>query len=120
MKYRDPSIRGCHGPVKPLIVRTQRVPKAPKVYTISGPKLPHPPIKVHDPVVGRKLPGGLPPQPNRTPWPRVGLTGKVARDPFNSRAVRGEHRATADWFHGRDWDAREAERKAQAPHKRKV
>lgn len=100
MKHRDPSIRACHGPVKPLIVRTQGVPKAPKVHTISGPKLPHPPIKAHDPVVDRGLPGGLPPQPYRTPWPRVGLTGKAAREPFNSRAVRGEHYATKAYLEG--------------------
>lgn len=74
----------------------RKAPKAPKVY--SGPKLPHPPIKVHDPVVDRKLPGGLPPQPYRTPWPRVGLTGKVAREPFNSRAVRAEHYAMRKWM----------------------
>lgn len=98
MKYRDQSIRACHGPVKPLTVRAQRAPKAPKVYTISGPKLPHPPIKVHDPVIDRTLPGGLPPEPNRTPWKRVGLTGKIAREPFNSRQVRAEHYAIRKWM----------------------
>ena len=78
----------------------RKAPKAPNVYTSSGPKLPHPPIKVHDPVVDRVLPGGLPPRPNRTPWPRVGLTGKVAREPFNSLAVRIEHYATKAYFEG--------------------
>lgn len=76
----------------------RKAPKVPKVHTISGPKLPHPPIKVHDPVVDRMLPGGLPPRPNRTPWPRVGLTGKVAREPFNSREVKGEFYAMRKWM----------------------
>jgi hypothetical protein len=76
----------------------RKAPKAPIVHTISGPKLPHPPIKVHDPVVDRVLPGGLPPVAYRTPWSRVGLTGKRAREPFNSREVRGEHYATRKWL----------------------
>ena len=100
MKYRDPTIRACHGPAKPLIVRTQGAPKAPKVHTTSGPKMPHPPIKVHDPVVDRMLPGGLPPEPYRTPWRRVGLTGRGAREPFNSRAVRVEFWATKRYLEG--------------------
>lgn len=91
-----------------MLTKSRReAPKAPKVYTIRGPKLPHPPIKVHDGVVNRMLPGGLPPRPNRTPWPRVGLTGKVAREPFNSRAVRGEHYATKAYLEGdRAWAGR--------------
>ena len=100
MKYRDPSIRTCHGPVKPVVVRTKCAPEAPKVHTVSGPKLPHPPIRVYDPVIDRRLPGGLPPQPYRTPWPRVGAANKVAREPFNSRAVRLEEYATKAYLNG--------------------
>lgn len=80
-----------------------RKPKAapkPRVFRGSGPKLPHPPIRVHDPVIDRILPGGLPPEPNRTPWKRVGLTGKVAREPFNSTQVRAEYFATRKYLAG--------------------
>lgn len=39
---------------------------------------------------GRVLQGGLPPVEYRTPWPRAGLTGKGAREPFNSPSVKAE------------------------------
>ena len=100
MKYRDPSIRACTSVNVPVVRRAPEAPKAPKVHTISGPKMPHPPIKVHDPVVDRMLPGGLPPEPYRTPWRRVGLTGRGAREPFNSRAVRAEFWATKRYLEG--------------------
>ena len=97
MKYRDPTIRACTS-VNVPVIRRPAAPQQPepRVVRVSGPKLPHPPIRVHDPVGDRAdyLPGGLPPEPNRTPWKRVGLTGKVAREPFNSPAVRGEFWAT--------------------------
>jgi hypothetical protein len=75
-------------------------PVRPRVVRVAGPKLPAPPVRVQDPVVDRVLPGGLPPQPYRTPWPRVGLTGRTARDPFNSRQVRAEHYATRKYLGG--------------------
>lgn len=81
-------------------LRKPKPTRKPRVFRVSGPKLPHPPIRVHDPVIDRILPGGLPPEPNRTPWKRVGLTGKVAREPFNSRQVRAEHFATRKYLAG--------------------
>jgi hypothetical protein len=98
MKYRDPTIRSCRDVPKTVVIRRAPATPEPRVYRVPGPNLPHPPIKVHDPVVDRVLPGGLPPVAYRTPWSRVGLTGKRAREPFNSREVRGEHYATRKWL----------------------
>lgn len=54
-------------------------------------------------VRNRVTPGGLPPVPNRTPWKRVGATGRYAREPFNCRAVKHEHYETAKhWAPARD------------------
>ena len=79
----------------------RKAPKAATVITIVGPKpLPHPPIKVHDGVVDRILPGGMPPQPYRNVWPRVGSASRTAREPFNSSAVRAEHYATKAYLDG--------------------
>ena len=39
---------------------------------------------------GRVLQGGLPPVPYRAPWARAGLTGRGAREPFASPAVKAE------------------------------
>lgn len=50
--------------------------------------------------VDRVLQGGLPPVANRTPWGRAGLTGKVAREPFNSRSAKGEYWATKRYLEG--------------------
>lgn len=69
----------------------RKPPKAPKVYRVPGI---HPLPELAKVEVYSHLPGGLPPVPNRTPWGRAGLTGKGARDPFNSRAVKGEYWAT--------------------------
>lgn len=51
---------------------------------------------------GREGQGGLPPVANRTPWSRAGLTGRVAREPFNSRAAKGEYWATKRYLEGSD------------------
>lgn len=44
--------------------------------------------------------GGLAPVPFRTPWSRAGLTGRVAREPFNSREAKGEYWATKRYLEG--------------------
>ena len=86
MKYRDPTIRACTSVNVPVI---RRAP-APSKPAPSKPELRElPKLDRFD-----HLPGGLPPEPYRTPWRRVGLTGRRAREPFNSRAVRGEFWAT--------------------------
>jgi hypothetical protein len=99
MKYRDPTIRVCRGPVAPIKVITAKVPSAPITRTHRLPGVT--PFEARElPTIDRfdRLPGGLPPEPNRTPWRRAGETGKGAREPFNSRAVKGEHYATRDYL----------------------
>ena len=91
MKYRDPSIRACTT-VKPPVIRLAPKPVAPKVHRVPGV---HPAPELREvPKIDRVLPGGLPPVANRTPWARAGLTGRGAREPFNSREVKGEYWAT--------------------------
>ena len=96
MKYRDPSIRACRGTPAPLTVKRPALTPAPagKVHRVAG--IHAAPERAEEPKLDRTdfLPGGLPPEPNRTPWRRAGLTGRGAREPFNSRAVKGEFWAT--------------------------
>lgn len=44
--------------------------------------------------------GGLPPVANRTPWSRAGLTGRGAREPFNSREAKAEYWSTKRYLEG--------------------
>lgn len=39
---------------------------------------------------GARLPGGLPPEPNRTPWRRAGDTGTFARVMSDCREIKRE------------------------------
>jgi hypothetical protein len=102
MKYRDPSIRACTGAPKPIKIKRPgpTAVVAPTVHRVAGPKargdwLPEPQRDALD-----FLPGGLPPEPNRTPWRRAGLTGKGAREPFNSREAKGEFYSTRKYLEG--------------------
>lgn len=102
MKYRDPTIRACHGAPKPITIKRPAPPAPapePKVYRVNTPV---PFVAREMPSLDRLdfLPGGLPPKPYRTPWGRVGLTGKGAREPFNSRDVRREYWATKRYLEG--------------------
>ena len=95
MKYRDPTIRACTSVNAPVIRRAPApVKPEPRVHRGAGVR-PAPELR-ELPKLDRfdRLPGGLPPEPYRTPWRRVGLTGRGAREPFNSRAVKGEFWAT--------------------------
>lgn len=92
MKYRDPSIRSCTGVPKAPIIRRAPAPIEPRVHRVAG--IHAAPALREVPKIDRVLPGGLPPQPNRTPWKRMSDTGRVAREPFNSREVKGEFFAT--------------------------
>ena len=76
-----------------------------RVFLVPG-LHPHPEFaKVqHD----ARLPGGLPPQPNRSPWKRAGLTGRGAREPFASASIKREYWATTAYLSGDDWDSRHA------------
>ena len=80
------------------VIRRHSTPVAPEVKTHRGE-----PVRAEWRVFegeGRKLQGGMPPEPNRTPWSRAGLTGKIAREPFASRAVKGEYFATKAYLEG--------------------
>jgi hypothetical protein len=92
MKYRDPTIRACRGPVAPIkITKRPEVPSAPITHRAPGIA----PFEARQfDTIDRVLPGGLPPVPNRTPWRRMSDTGKVAREPFASKQVKGEYWAT--------------------------
>lgn len=101
MKHRDPTIRTCRGdaPRAPLIRRAEgpRATQEPRVFRAQGVT----PFEAREtPKIDRVLPGGLPPVPNRTPWARAGLTGRGAREPFNSTAVKGEFWATKRYLEG--------------------
>ena len=76
----------------------RRAPKAPTVHRVPGVH-PAPALRVM-PTIDRfdRLPGGLPPEPNRTPWKRMADTGKVAREPFASKSVKGEFWATKKYL----------------------
>ncbi len=71
------TIRRATEPYKPAVrVHSRGVAPTPERAVIEG--------------SGRVLRGGLPPVPYRTPWSRAGLTGKGAREPFNSKAAKAE------------------------------
>lgn len=95
MKYRDPTIRACTSVSAPVIRRAP-APVKPEPRVHRGAGIHAAPERVEEPKLDRTdfLPGGLPPEPNRTPWRRAGLTGRGAREPFNSREVKGEFYAT--------------------------
>lgn len=71
------TIRRATEPYKPAArVHSRGVAPTPERATVDG--------------SGRVLQGGLPPVPYRTPWARADLTGKGAREPFNSKAAKAE------------------------------
>lgn len=74
----------------------RRAPKAPTVHRIPG--IHAAPALREFPTIGRKLQGGLPPEPYRTPWARAGLTGRSAREPFNCKEIKGEFYATRKYL----------------------
>lgn len=95
MKYRDPTIRACRDVPKTVVVRRAPATPEPRVYRAPGI---HAPELRELPKVDRVLPGGLPPVAYRTPWKRMADTGRVAREPFNSREVRREFFATKKYL----------------------
>ena len=101
MKYRDPTIRACTSVNAPVIRRAPApVKPEPRVHRVAGV---HPAPELREvPKRDRSdfLPGGLPPEPNRTPWRRAGLTGRSAREPFASREIKGEFWATKRYLEG--------------------
>lgn len=97
MKHRDPSIRACHGPAKPLIVRTQGAPSVTTHRAFYAGTMPFE-AKAVEP--RPRLPGGEPPEPYRNAWKRAGLTGRGAREPFNSKQAKGEYYATKAYLEG--------------------
>ena len=101
MKYRDPTIRACTSVSAPVIRRAPApVKPEPRVFRVAGV---HPAPELREvPKRDRSdfLPGGLPPEPNRTPWRRAGLTGRSAREPFTSREIKGEFWATKRYLEG--------------------
>lgn len=102
MKHRDPTIRACRASAPGGDLQQRRTtPAQPslagRVFRVNEPAQ-MPELRRGD--VDRVLQGGLPPVANRTPWGRAGLTGKVAREPFNSRSAKGEYWATKRYLEG--------------------
>jgi hypothetical protein len=48
--------------------------------------------------IDRKLPGGLPPMPNRSPWRRMPQAAKHSRLIYPNRAAMWEHLTTRKWL----------------------
>ena len=72
-----------------ITVRRAKTPYKPEPKVFSGGTAPTPERGVVG-GSGRVLQGGLPPVPYRTPWARADLTGRGAREPFASKAVKAE------------------------------
>lgn len=104
MKHRDPSIRTAGPSNGWRIVRSNPVPAGTthRVHRVNKPV----PFVSADPGPPSMLPGGLPPVPYRNPWNRAGLTGRGAREPFNSKESKGEYWATKAYLEGGDPDSK--------------
>lgn len=73
MKYRDPTIRACRDVPKTVVVRRAPATPEPRVHRVPG---------IHAAPELRELP----------------KVDRVAREPFNSREVRGEFFATKKYL----------------------